>query len=388
MIPYGRQYIDADDVRSVVDVLNSDFLTQGPAIPAFEKGISEYCRVEYATAVSSATAALHIACRALGLGPGDIAWTSPNTFPATSNAILFCDAKVDFVDIDSKTYNMCPVALKEKLEQAQKSGALPKIVIPVHFAGQSCDMEAIAHLAKEYGFSVIEDASHCIGADYKDSKIGSCHFSDACVFSFHPVKIMTTGEGGAITTKRIDLYNKFNLFRSHGITRDESLFQKSNEGGWYYEQVDLAPNYRITDIQAALGLSQLGKLDMFIERRRQLAARYNELFANVSHIIPEQAKETNSSWHLYVICVPAEQRKNIYDSLKVAGINANVHYIPVHTHPYYQSIGFKGVSFSKSESYYSQAITLPLYYGLKDEEQTFVADQVKSLLGKAKGVAA
>lgn len=380
MIPYGRQHIDQNDIDAVVDVLNSDFLTQGPAIAAFEKSISSYCRVQHTVAVSSATAGLHIACLALGLGEGDIAWTSPNTFPATSNAALFCGAKVDFVDIDPQTYNMCPIALKTKLEEARKTGQIPKVVIPVHFAGQSCDMESIARLSKEYGFAVIEDASHCIGGDYKNNKMGSCEYSDICVFSFHPVKIITTGEGGAVTTNNEQLYKKLNLLRTHGITREETLFQKPNEGGWYYEQIDLAPNYRITDIQAALGLSQMSKLDQFILRRRELAQRYNHLFADVEHITPHQAKDTNSSWHLYVIRVPAVRRKEIYDGLKTAGIYANVHYIPVHTHPYYQSLGFKTGMFPQSESYYAQVISIPLYYGLQDDEQTYIAQRVLQLL--------
>jgi UDP-4-amino-4,6-dideoxy-N-acetyl-beta-L-altrosamine transaminase len=380
MIPYGRQNIDQDDIDSVVEVLKSDFLTQGPAIAAFEKEIATYCKAKHAIAVNSATAALHMAYRALGLGKGDIAWTTPNTFPATSNAALFCGASIDFVDIDPATYNLCPNALRAKLEAAKKNGTLPKIVIPVHFAGQSCDMEAISLLAKEYGFAIVEDASHCIGGDYKNNKIGSCEYSDACVFSFHPVKIMTTGEGGAVTTNRDDLNQKFHLLRSHGITRDEGLFEKTNEGGWYYEQVDLAPNYRITDIQAALGLTQLNKVDKFIARRRELASRYNTLYEDVPNIRPYQLPDSNSSWHLYVIQVPAKRRKQIYDSLKEAGIGVNVHYIPVHTHPYYETLGFKRGAFPNSETYYQSAITLPLYYDLTNEQIEYISKHVKMAL--------
>lgn len=380
MIPYGRQYIDQDDIDSVVNVLKSDFLTQGPAIPAFEKNLSNYCGASHALAVNSATAALHIAYRALGLQEGDVAWTSPNTFPATSNAVLFCGAKVDFVDIDPQTYNMCPKALEIKLQEARLKGNLPKIVIPVHFAGQSCDMKAIFDLSKEYGFAIVEDASHCIGGEYKGRKIGSCEYSHACVFSFHPVKIMTTGEGGAVLTNNPELYKKFALLRSHGITRDESMFVKESHGGWYYEQIDLGPNYRMTDIQAALGSSQLSKLDKFIEKRRALAARYDALFADVSEIRPYQLPDSNSSWHLYVVRVEPEKRLSVYNGLKEAGIGANVHYIPVHTHPYYESIGFKAGDFPRSESYYQSAITLPLYAGLSDEDQLHVANTLKQLL--------
>lgn len=381
MIPYGRQDINQEDIDSVVSILKSDFLTQGPAIPAFEKSISEYCGVPHVVALSSATAGLHIACLALGLGRGDIAWTSPNTFPASANAALLCGADVDFVDIDPQTYNMCPKALRSKLDQAKKNGRLPKIVIPVHFAGQSCDMAAIATLAHEYGFKIIEDASHCIGAQYKGKKIGSCDYSDFCVFSFHPVKIITTGEGGAVTTRNPDLYKRLVLLRSHGITREESMFEGKSHGAWYYEQLGLSTNYRMTDMQAALGRSQLSRLDQFITRRREIAARYDALFSDFDSMRPHQIPEAESSWHLYVVQVPQGiSRKDVFDKMRQADIGVNVHYIPVHTHPYFRNIGFIQGDFPLAEAYYESAITLPLYPGLTDQDQDYVVSHLISAI--------
>lgn len=319
------------------------------------------------------------------MGPGDTAWTSPNTFPATSNAVLFCGAKIDFVDIDSKTYNLCPKALRQKLEIAKQKGCLPKVVIPVHFAGQSCDMAAIANLSKEFGFAVIEDASHAVGADYKRDKVGSCSYSDLCVFSFHPVKIMTTGEGGVVTTNSPELQKKLALLRSHGITRNKSQYVHEDHGPWYYEQVDLAPNYRMTDIQAGLGISQLGKLDSFVSRRRELVKQYNDFFDDIPDVRPYWHPDTAPSWHLYVIQVgEGVSRRWVFETLCNDGIGVNVHYIPVHTHPYYEGLGFKIGDFPRAESYYEQAITLPLYAGLKDEDQAYIAQKVKAALKEAR----
>lgn len=377
MIPYGRQQIDQHDIEAVVEVLKSDYLTQGPVIPRFEDAVAKYCGVKSAVAVNSATSALHIACMALGVAKGDVVWTSPNTFVASSNVALLCGAEVDFIDIDPKTYNISIEALEIKLARADKIGKLPKVIIPVHFAGQSCDMKAIAALAQKYGFRVLEDASHCIGGGYAGQKIGSCIYSDACVFSFHPVKIITTAEGGMVTTNDDELFKKMTMLRTHGITRDQTLFAYDSNGAWYYEQQLLGPNYRITDMQAALGLSQMARLDNFIARRRILAKRYNELFENTDLAIPYQAPDTDSAWHLYVVGLPQNKnRKNIYNNLREDGIGVNVHYIPVHLQPYYQALGFKQGEFPNAEKYYRGALTIPLYAGLTDEEQRYVSERV------------
>lgn len=381
MIYYGKQFIDEQDINAVIEVLKSDFLTQGPVIEKFEKAVAEYCGVKYAVAVTNATSALHIACLAAGLDKDDILWTSPITFTASANCGRYCGADVDFVDIDDSTYNMSISALKEKLE---KSKIKPKVVVPVHLAGQSCEMQEIYDLSKQYGFTVIEDASHAIGADYKDTKVGCCKYSDMTVFSFHPVKIITTGEGGMVLTNNEELYKKLTLYRSHCITRDENLMTKEADGPWYYQQIDLGFNYRMTELQAALGLSQLAKVDKFVARRRQLADRYNELLKDLPLKVPYQNPDTDSSWHLYIVRVDFNKikktKKQIFAEMKAKGVCLNLHYIPVHTQPYYQNLGFKHGDFPVSEKYYEEAFTLPLYYSFTDEQQDCVVSALKEVL--------
>ena len=381
MIYYGKQFIDEQDINAVVEVLKSDFLTQGPVIEKFEKAVAEYCGAKYAVAVTNATSALHIACLAAGLDKGDMLWTSPITFTASANCGRYCGADVDFVDIDDSTYNMSISALKEKLE---KSKIKPKVVVLVHLAGQSCEMQEIYDLSKQHGFTVIEDASHAIGADYKDTKVGSCKYSDMTVFSFHPVKIITTGEGGMVLTNNEELYKKLTLYRSHCITRDENLMTKEADGPWYYQQIDLGFNYRMTELQAALGLSQLAKVDKFVARRRQLAERYNELLKDLPLKLPYQNPDTDSSWHLYIVRVDFNKikktKKDIFAEMKAKGVCLNLHYIPVHTQPYYQNLGFKNGDFPVSEKYYEEAFTLPLYYSLTDEQQEYIVSTLKEVL--------
>lgn len=381
MIYYGKQFIDEQDINAVIEVLKSDFLTQGPVIENFEKAVAEYCGAKYAVAVTNATSALHIACLAAGLDKDDILWTSPITFTASANCGRYCGADVDFVDIDDNSYDMSVTALKEKLE---KSKIKPKVVIPVHLAGQSCEMQEIYDLSKQYGFTVIEDASHAIGADYKDTKVGCCKYSDMTVFSFHPVKIITTGEGGMVLTNNEELYQKLTLYRSHCITRDENLMTKDVDGPWYYQQIGLGFNYRMTELQAALGLSQLAKVDKFVARRRQLAERYNELLKDLPLKVPYQNTDTDSSWHLYIVRVDFNKvkktKKQIFAEMKVKGVCLNLHYIPVHTQPYYQNLGFKHGDFPVSEKYYEEAFTLPLYYSLTDEQQEYIVNSLKEVL--------
>lgn len=380
-IPYGRQDITQADIDAVIAVLRSDWITQGPAIARFEQAVADHCGAKYAIAVSSATAALHIACLAAGLSAGDWLWTSPNTFVASANCGLYCGAQVDFVDIDPKTYNLSVDALEQKLLVAERQGNLPKVVVPVHLAGQSCEMERIAKLSQKYGFTVLEDASHAIGAQYQGQPVGNCRFSDMAVFSFHPVKIITTGEGGMVLTNREDLYERLVRLRTHGITRDEQLMTTSSHGPWYYQQLELGFNYRITDIQAALGWSQMQRLETVVERRRRLAAQYNERLAALPLILPWQHPDTRSSWHLYVVRLPLEKLKlshrQIFEALRAAGIGVNLHYIPVHTQPYYQKLNFRWGDFPEAEQYYREAISIPLYYGLTDaaQEQVVLALQ-------------
>jgi UDP-4-amino-4,6-dideoxy-N-acetyl-beta-L-altrosamine transaminase len=384
MIPYGRQDINEEDIRAVVEVLRSDWLTQGPAVERFEQEVAHYCGAKFAVAVSSATAALHIACLAAGLKPGDNLWTSPNTFVASANCGLYCGAHPDFVDIDPRTYNLSVDALKQKLARAETQGELPRIVIPVHFAGQSCDMDAIAGLGKRYGFTVIEDASHAIGGRYRDTRVGSCAFSDMTVFSFHPVKIITTGEGGMILTNRQDLYEKLVRLRSHGITRDPVLMEGESDGPWYYQQIELGFNYRITDIQAGLGVSQIRRLDEFVARRRSLAARYDTLMRDLPLTLPWQHPDAYSAFHLYVVRLHLDaigkSHRQVFDEMRQQGVGVNLHYIPVHTQPYYRGMGFKPGDFPEAEQYYREAISLPLYPGLSDSEQDRVAQALKSVL--------
>lgn len=377
MIPYGRQDINQHDIQAITDTLISDWLTQGPLVEQFERAVADYVGAQYGVSACNATAALHLACRALELSDNDILWTSPNTFLASANCALYCNATVDFVDIDPNTFNMCPVALATKLEKAEKKGKLPKIIVAVHFAGQSCDMKAISDLAKKYGCAIIEDASHAIGADYHDKKVGCGFYSDITVFSFHPVKIITTGEGGMAMTNRADLFQRMQLLRSHGMTRNPDRMTKEPDGEWYYQQIDLGYNYRLTDIQAALGLSQLKRIDTFIQRRRFLAARYHDLLKNTGVIMPSHHSLTESSWHLYVI--QSEKRATLFRQLREAGIGVNVHYIPVHTQPYYEQKGFRVGDFPNAESYYARAISLPIYYGLTESDQTFIASAIRSL---------
>ena len=367
MIPYGKQDINQSDIDSVVGVLQSDFLTQGPQVPLFEEAVSNYCGSQYGVAVNSATSALHIACLALSLGKGDYFWTSPNSFVASANCGLYCGAKVDFVDIDKKTYNMSVAELEKKLIQAKKDNKLPKVVIPVHFAGQSCDMKKIRSLSREYGFSIIEDAAHAIGGKYLDKSIGSCQYSDITVFSFHPVKIITTAEGGLATTNSRELAEKMQLLRSHGVTRNTSLMNKESEGDWYYQQIDLGFNYRMTELQAALGISQMQRLDDFVARRNILRERYDKLLDGMTLVKPSQFEDGLSAMHLYPIKV--NNRAKIFNKLREGGIAVNVHYIPIHMQPYYKSLGFKSADFPVSEEYYNSAISIPLFSTMTKNQQ-------------------
>lgn len=383
MIPYGHQDISEDDIRAVEEVLRSEWLTQGPAVERFERAIADYCGAPHAVATCNATAALHLACRAVCLGPGDLLWTSPNTFVATANCARHCGADVDFVDIDSRTYNMSADELERKLAAAEQQGRLPKVVIPVHFAGEPCDMERIGELAKRYGFYVIEDASHAVGARYRDTVVGSCAHSDITVFSFHPVKIITTGEGGMALTRNSELYERMQLLRSHGITREPSKMKVEPEGDWYYQQLDLGYNYRMTDIQAALGASQMRRLDVFTARRHELAYRYDVALADLPVALPTRDSRNRSALHLYVIRVRADRpdrtRRQVFDALRIAGIGVHVHYIPVHLQPYYHALGFEAGDFPKTERYYAEALSLPLYPGLMEDEQ----DTVMRILRRA-----
>lgn len=376
MIPYGKQSISDEDIKAVTEALKSDWITQGPAIDEFESKVATYCDVKHGVAVNSATAALHIACMALGLKEDDLIWTSPNSFVASVNCGRYCGAEVDFVDIDPNTYNMSPDILAEKLEQAKAEGKLPNIVIPVHMGGQSCEMGKIKALADRYGFKIIEDASHCIGADYKGKKIGNCEFSDIAVFSFHPVKIITTGEGGMAMTNNDELAEKMRVLRHHGIERGTNADEP-----WFYEQVELSYNYRITDFQCALGSSQMNRLDSFIERRREIAQKYTEGLVGLDLQTPFQHCETESSWHLYIIQLDDEKRRaEIFKKLREKGIGCAVHYIPIHIQPYYKSLGFKDGDFPISEDYYSRAISLPVHPAMTDEEQGYVIETLKELL--------
>jgi len=382
MIPYGRQDITQADIDAVVGVLQSDFLTQGPMVPRFEQSVARHVGAEHALAVNSATSALHIACLALGLGPDDLLWTSPITFVASANCGLYCGAQIDFVDIDPRTYNLCPQALERKLEQAEREGRLPKVVVPVHLCGQPCDMQAVHALAQRYGFKVIEDASHAIGGKYRGEFIGNCRYSDITVFSFHPVKIITTAEGGMALTNNVELANKMVLLRSHGITRDPALMTHESDGPWYYQQVDLGFNYRMTELQAALGVSQMERLDEYVARRHQLSRRYDELLAELPITLPWQHPDSYSGLHLYVIRLhlPKIQKthRQVFEVLREQGVGVNLHYIPVHTQPFYQRMGFKVGDFPYAETYYTEAISLPMFQRMTYEQQ----DQVVATLYK------
>lgn len=367
-IPYGRQDISDEDISSVVATLKSEHLTQGPQVTEFEKKVALYAGANFGVAVNSATSALHIACLALGVTKGDLVWTSPITFVASANAALYCGATIDFVDIDPCTYNMSVDALQLKLAAAKREGQLPKVLIPVHLAGQSCDMKAIHALGQEYQFKIIEDASHAIGAEYLGEKVGSCAYSDICVFSFHPVKIITSAEGGIALTNNALLAERMNLFRTHGITRDIDLMGGVSDGPWYYQQIALGFNYRMTELQAALGKSQMSRLEQFVQERRRLAREYDALLANLPIQLPYQHSNSLSAFHLYPIWVNQKalgvSRKSIFEKLRAQNIGVNVHYIPVHLQPYYQKIGFKVGQFPEAEKYYAGAISIPLYVGL------------------------
>lgn len=384
MIPYGRQDITSEDIHAVEQVLRSDWLTQGPTVPRFEKAIASVCKVKHAIAVNSATSALHIACIALGVGPGDCVWTSPITFVASANCARYCGAEVDFVDIDPQTYNISPAALAQKLDYAKSRGLrLPKVVIVVHFAGQSCNMRQIKDLAQDYGFRIIEDASHAVGGKYLGAPIGSCEYSDIAVFSFHPVKIITTGEGGMLLTQDEEIARRLRLLRTHGITREPRDLLHNPDGEWYYEQQELGFNYRLTDLQAALGLSQLERLDDYLTCRRALAERYDSLLSNLPLIIPWQDPNCSSAWHLYVIRLDQSivaKRSNIFSRLRFEGIGVNVHYIPLYRHPYYAQLGYMKSDFPIAEAYYESAISIPLYPGLIGEQQAIVVDSLQRLL--------
>lgn len=384
MIAYGKQDINQADIDAVVEVLQSDFLTQGPVTPAFEQALCDYTSAKHAVAVCNATAALHLACLALGLGKGDWLWTSPITFVASANCGLYCGAKVDFVDIDPKTYNLSPDALEKKLIQAKKDGCLPKIVIPVHLCGQSCDMEKIHALSQLYGFKIIEDASHAVGGSYQQRKVGSCQYSDITVFSFHPVKIITTAEGGVALSNDKTLADKMDRLRSHGVTRDKNLMTHQTDGGWYYQQIDLGFNYRMTEMQSALGLSQLKRLDEFVAKRHQLAQRYNELLADLPLTLPWQLPETYSGLHLYPIRLQLDKidksHTQVFDELRQNGIGVNLHYIPVHTQPYYCQFGFRVGDFPNAESYYAEAISLPMFSKMVEEQQDAVISVLRQIL--------
>ncbi|WLG97280.1 UDP-4-amino-4,6-dideoxy-N-acetyl-beta-L-altrosamine transaminase [Pseudomonas sp. FP198] len=384
MIPYGRQSLDQADIDAVVAVLQSDWLTQGPAIERFEQAMARRCQAGHAVAVCNATAALHIACLAAGLGPGDRLWTTPNTFLASANCGRYCGAQVDFVDIDPLTWNLDAVALAIKLDRAECDGTLPKVLVAVAFSGQSCDMREISRLSERYGFTVIEDASHAVGASYADRPVGCGEFADMTVFSFHPVKIITSAEGGMVLTNRPELAQRLQRLRSHGMTREAGQMTEPSHGPWYYQQVELGFNYRMTDLQAALGLSQLDKLEGFVARRRGLAARYNQLLGGSPLTLPGLQADAESAWHLYVVRLRLDEislsHRQVFEGLRAAGIGVNLHYIPVHLQPYYRDLGFAQGDYPQAERYYAEAISLPMFPSLSDEQQDYVVGQLQRLL--------
>lgn len=387
IIRYGQQDITQDDIDAVINVLKSVNLTQGPAIDAFEQGVARIAGAKHAVAVNSATSALHIACLALGLGPGDWLWTTPNTFVASANCALYCGGSVDFVDIDPVTYNLSPEALEAKLIEAEKAGRLPKIVVPVHLTGQPCDMEAIHALGQRFGFRIIEDASHAIGGRYKGEPIGSGRYSDITIFSFHPVKIITTAEGGMALTNDDELATRLGLLRSHGITRDPALMAGDvDKGSWYYQQVTLGYNYRMTDIQAALGLSQLARLNDYVARRHEIARRYASLLADLPVTLPWQHPDSYSAYHLYAIRLQLENiapsHHEVFERMRASDIMVNLHYIPVHTQPYYRQFGFKAGDYPQAEQYYREAISIPMHPTLTDAEQDRVVEVLREAIGR------
>jgi UDP-4-amino-4,6-dideoxy-N-acetyl-beta-L-altrosamine transaminase len=387
MIPYGRQNINQADIDAVINVLRSDYLTQGPAVPAFEKAVADFCGAQYAVAVNSATSALHIACLALGVGNSDIVWTTPTTFVASANCVLYCGATVDFVDIDPRTYNMSVERLAEKLAVAEKAGKLPKVLIPVHLCGQPCDMDSIYALSQKYGFKIIEDASHAIGGKYQCEPIGNCRFSDITIFSFHPVKIITTGEGGMAVTNDAALAKHLRLLRSHGISSAAADMQaRPPQEIWNYQQIDLGFNYRMTDIQAALGVSQMKRLDEFVTKRHAIAQRYDELLSELPVLTPYQHVDSYSGYHLYVIRLKLAEinktQRQVYNALHASGILVNLHYIPVYRQPYYEKIGFTAGYCPQAEQYYAEAISIPLYPGLTESQQDHVVDAIRLATAK------
>lgn len=383
MIPYGRQDITDADIEAVIAVLRSDFLTQGPAVPRFEQAVADRCGARHAVAVNSATSALHLACLALGLGPGDWLWTSPITFVASANCGLYCGARVDFVDIDPRTWNLCPLALERKLLQAEATGRLPRVVVAVHLCGQPCDMAALRALADRFGFRLVEDASHAIGARYRGEPVGNCRYSDITVFSFHPVKVITTAEGGMLTTNDAELATRLALLRSHGITRDPALMTQAPDGPWYYQQVTLGFNFRMTDVQAALGTSQLQRLDDYVARRQALAARYDHLLADLPLTLPWRHPDTHSAFHLYVVRLQGAdtaRRRAVFEALQARGVGVNLHYIPVHTQPYYRALGDAVGPFPEADLYYAEAMSLPLFPALTENQQDMVATALREVL--------
>lgn len=386
MIPYGRQDIDQADIEAVVNVLRSDFLTQGPVVPAFENAVAEYCNAQYAVAVNSATSALHLACVALNIGPGDKVWTTPLTFVASANCALYCGASIDFVDVDPNTYNLCTTRLAEKLEAAEQAGALPKVVIPVHLTGQPCDMKAIHDLSLRYGFKVIEDASHAIGGKYLNEPIGNCRYSAITVFSFHPVKIITSAEGGMALTNDEDLAQKMRLLRSHGITTSlPEMKEQAADEIWNYQQIALGWNYRMTEIQAALGLSQLARLNQFVSQRHEIARRYDGLLEALPLKRPWQHPNSYSSYHLYVIRLDRSRstrtQRHVYDAMRASGILVNLHYIPVYRQPYFERMGFAIGYCPQAEAYFEEALSIPMYPSLDSRQQELVVAELGKVLG-------
>lgn len=381
MIPYGKQDILQEDIDSVVETLTSDFITQGPAVKRFEEDVSSYVGCLYGIAVSNATAALHLACIALGVGPGDLVWTSPISFVASANCARYCGAEVDFVDIEPDTFNMCPISLSKKLEDAKRNNRLPKVVIPVHMAGQSCKMHEINNLSKQYGFKIIEDASHAVGAEYRGNKVGSCKYSDITVFSFHPVKIITTGEGGVVLTNSERIAKEITKLRSHSITRDACELEDNMQGDWYYEQQGLGFNYRLTDIQAALGSSQFKRLDDYVAKRNQLADTYRGSLSSLPIKLPTIIDDSYSSYHLYIIRLKSEYinstKKEVFAALRGMGIGVNLHYIPIYFQPYYRNLGFSKGICPNAEEYYDQAISIPIFPTMTKDQQLAVVDSIR-----------